>query len=138
VVYAPASSYDVTGLAAGTWFFGVRAVDSAGLASDLSNVPTKSVTVTPVSASATVTVTPAPPKPPTAVTVSDPLAYSIRKGPSGKEFLGASVGTVSVGVTCGTKARVTTADGDHYVVPRESVALRDPAKVGPFVARCAT
>lgn len=46
------TTYTVTGLAPGTWYFAVRAIDTNGLVSDLSTIATKTILST------------APPQPP--------------------------------------------------------------------------
>ncbi len=56
-IAAPASSYVVNGLAAGTWHFGLKAVNSAGVESVMSNVASKAITAITATASADVTVT---------------------------------------------------------------------------------
>lgn len=73
------SRYTVTGLSAGTRFFGVKAYTSGGVESLVSNVVSKAITTTPAAtgeATVAVTVTPRP-NPPTQLQVVEQTVYNV-------------------------------------------------------------
>lgn len=129
-VAAPATTYTVTGLAAGTWHFGVRARNAQGIDSDMSGKPTKVVTLASASASAAVTIN-TKPMPPVVT-----IATTARLWRNGLKY---EVGRVALDVPCGT-LKLDGRKGDWYTVPRESVTLnrygrRLPAE-SVIVAKC--
>jgi hypothetical protein len=95
---APASTYTVAGLPAGTRYFGIKAVNAAGVESDMSGLASKLIAVPTATASATVTVS-TKPNPPTLVTVAT-TAYQLRQLNGGKMDW-VIVGTVPLGAECG-------------------------------------
>jgi hypothetical protein len=135
-VPSPASSYTVTGLGNGTWFFASRAVNAAGVESDNSNVVSAVVSVPVVTSSKTVTVDvqtkPGAPQ----TTVTDPIAYNVV--PNLQRFVfehGSRAGTIRIGAAC-DEARVTS-DG-YTAISRPSQVIPRPAAGTVLVAKCAT
>ena len=129
-VAAPATTYTVTGLAAGTWHFGVRARNAQGIDSDMSGKPTKVVTLASASASAAVTIN-TKPMPPVVT-----IATTARLWRNGLKY---EVGRVALDVPCGT-LKLDARKADWYTVPREAVTLnkygrRLPADIA-IVAKC--
>jgi hypothetical protein len=128
-----ATTYTVTGLAAGTWYFGMKAFTTAGIDSVMSAQATKVVSLASAVASASVTVNTQPQPPVLTVdtvvrrwgpTLNKPRQYA---------------GTVDLGEVCGSlKKRV---DGpDWYVIARDKVDLNSYGQNLPqsttFVAKC--
>ncbi len=130
-VAAPATTYTVTGLAAGTWHFGIRARNAQGIDSDMSGKPTKVVALASASASAAVTIN-TKPNPPV-LTVATVARLWTPFGP------GTVVGSVELGVPCG-ELKADTRKADWWTVPRETVTLnRRGQRLGPsavIVAKC--
>lgn len=125
-------TYTVTGLTAGTWYFGAKAFNSANVDSDLSGIANKVVTIPSANASTTVTIT-TKPNPPV-VTVAQ-TAYDLRE----RWFnvsLGRPVGTIALGVPC--DERVLSKKGEHYhAVPPEQVSLYANPRSERLVVSCA-
>jgi hypothetical protein len=119
---APASSYVVNGLAVGTWYFGVKAVNSAGVESVMSNVASKAITAISASASADVTVTPRP-NPPTNVTVAvvDGLNMAPVYSVTATNKLSALMGFADLGAPCGDVVLVRYRGHDFREVARADV-----------------
>jgi hypothetical protein len=119
---APASSYVVTGLAAGTWYFGVRSVNSAGVESVMSNVASKAITAITATASADVTVTPRP-NPPSNVTVA--VVTGLNMAPvysvTSANKLSALMGFADLGVSCGDVVLVRYRGHEFREVARADV-----------------
>lgn len=130
-VAAPATTYTVTGLAAGTWHFGVKARNAQGIDSDMSGKPTKVVTLASASASASVTIDTKPEAP--VLTVATVARLWTLFGP------GTVVGSVEIGIACGELKR-DTRKADWHTVPRETVALNRRGQRLPssavIVAKC--
>jgi hypothetical protein len=131
-VAATVRAYMVTGLAAGTWHFGVKASNAQGIDSDMSAKPTKVVTLASASSSAAVTINTKPTAP--VVTVAT-TARLWRNG------LQQQVGTVALGLPCGAIVKDARKKADWYAIPRESVALSKKGAKLPadavIVAKCA-
>lgn len=129
-VAAPATTYTVTGLAAGTWHFGVKARNAQGIDSDMSGKPTKVVTLASANASASVTIN-TKPNPPVVT-----IATTARLWRNG---LKDQVGRVALNVPCGT-LKYDGRRADWYTVPREAVTLNKYGRRLPqesvFVAKC--
>jgi hypothetical protein len=121
-VTAPASSYVVSGLSAGTWYFGVKAVNSAGVESVMSNIASKAITAISASASAAVTVTPRP-NPPTNVTVA--VVTGLNMAPvysvTAKNKLSALMGFADLGTPCGDVVLARYRGHDFREVARADV-----------------
>jgi hypothetical protein len=97
LVPPPANAITITGLPAGTRYFGVKTVNDAGAESSPSTTVSKLITVATVTADSTVTLFPRP-KPPTLVTVAA-IAYELQALPGGK-FAFVAVGSVPLGANC--------------------------------------
>lgn len=134
-IAAPASTYTVAGLAPGVMYFGVKAVNSAGAESVLSNIASKTLVAETVSRSVDVTVTKVP-SPPTGVTVTDVLVYDTTYK-RGQFMLGKVVGRAVIGTACYEDFQL---QGGYYRVRREDVTFDTPAaerKTNVPVAKCA-
>lgn len=99
-----ASTYTVSGLASGTWFFGVKAYTSGGVESAVSNVASKVVTTSPAAtgeASVAVTVTPRP-NPPTQLQVVEQTVFNVGQFYHAKwmPLRGIRYGTIPLGEPC--------------------------------------
>lgn len=92
------NTYTIDSLAAGTWFFSLRARASNGAESANSNVVSKAVAASTFSLAVPIDVT-AVPSPPSNLTVTDPTAMEIRPNSTGT-LVAARVGLVSVGTRC--------------------------------------
>lgn len=129
VVTAPATSHVITGLPAGLRYYGIRAVNAAGVESAMSNLANNTVVIPSATANATVTVQQQP-QPPTGLTVQSPTARLFRNGD-----ISLKAGKVTLGTACGEQA-----EGEWHVVPREEVKLSFWGKIfkdTQIVARCA-
>lgn len=98
------TAYTVVGLAPGTWYFAVTAINTAGAESALSAPASKTIpgTVTP------------PPPPPTDPCVASPLTFSVQTWPS------APTGRRTLSYTTNRQASVT-----HSWSPQRAVAIDD-------------
>ena len=124
-------NYNVTGLAAGTWYFGVKAFNTAGVDSDMSNLGTKTVAIASASASDSVAVSTKPMPP--VVTVAQ-TAYEVRKFwifSSLKE-----IGTIDLGVSCSEPIFVKRGT-EYWTVPKDAVTVTGTPRTNVFVAKCA-
>ena len=132
IVVAPAiRTYTVTGLAAGTWHFGIKASNAAGIDSDMSSKPTKVITLASASSSAAVTINTKPSAP--VVTV----ATTAKLWRNGLQY---QVGQVPIGVSCG-ELKLDARKADWYTVPADAIALNKRGRKLPagsvIVAKCA-
>lgn len=140
---AAARSWTTPSLVHGTYFFAVRAVNSAGAESDNSSPLVQAVVGTPAgqastaSGSATLTIAPAP-NPPTGVTVADMNAtvYDLAVGSDGLSIVaGRSVGFMRARTNCGDQVSATNLA--LRVVPKSRVHFREwVPNHAPVVARC--
>lgn len=129
--------YVVGNLAAGTWYFGIKAYTSTGVESSLSNVTSKVATVTPgQSVSKTVDIAvdtqPLPP-----VLTLDTQAYEIKPNSTGT-LVATRVGLVPLGTTCSDRQQ-KVGSVTYSLVPRTAVDMVNwPAnvKLQEVWARC--
>lgn len=121
---------EITGLLAGTWYFAVTAIDTAGLESAPSAEVSKTIEASPE----------APPVPPSAVVVGGPdgspqLAYVIVQ--SSNRIALVPVGTVPPGTPCDPQQVVRDSNGvTGFVVPASSVTWTGTARRSVVVAEC--
>ena len=131
VINSPTTlSYNVTGLAAGTWYFGAKASNSAGVDSNMSNLANKTIVLTTASASATVTVSTQPNPPVITVVNQTAWEYFPPRGRNILGKLGKDVGIVPLGTPCGERML-----GTYYTVPRSEVDFTRKTNA-IVVARC--
>lgn len=122
------TTYTVTGLAAGKWYFAMRAVNAAGTNSARSTI-----------ASVTLAAPPPPvPKPPGDLKVSTPsvpnTAYSVIK--SAGQLVLLPVGTVPADTACDSSQAVVKNGVQFYVVPTEKATWSGSARPIVIVAAC--
>jgi hypothetical protein len=120
--------YTVTGLSAGTVFFGVKAYTSTGVESLLSNVVSKAITTTPAAtgeAVVSVTVTPRP-NPPTQLQVVETTVYNVGQFYHERwlPLRGVRYGTIPLGEPCMANRPVLDS---YYGVDKTKVTW-DPGK----------
>lgn len=132
------SRYTVTGLPAGTMFFGVKAYNSTGVESLLSNVVSKAITTTPAAtgeAVVSVTVTPRP-NPPTQLQVVETTVYNVGQFYHEQwiPLRGVRYGTIPLGEPCMANRPVLNS---YYGVDKTKVTW-DPGKsaLNYPIARC--
>jgi hypothetical protein len=129
------TSTTVSSLSPGTWYFAVRAVNTANAESANSNVTSKSVAGAQAAKTVAITVTAATPTPPPAtgyVTVSTNV-WDVRRRSDGVWARIGVVGQIALGKPCSTSFKV----GDnHYLVNRSDVKLTLRPKSYQLVAYC--
>jgi hypothetical protein len=127
---ATARSATVAALGSGTWYFAVRAVNTAGAESDNSAVVTR--TITAATAAKTVNITITASTTPTWKTIST-LAYDVLIR-NGVRVRGRQVGTVPLGTKCQTHYKV---GADYYKVDAAYVKVTIQPRSNTIIARCA-
>lgn len=136
-------STTISSLAPGTWYFAVRAVNSAAAESDNSNVASKAVAGSQAARTVNITITgstpvpPPPPPPPTGTLRTTSVdVYDVLQQSNGTWSPRAIVGRIALGRPCST---AFTANGGYYQITKSEVTRNS---VSPwsniFVARCAT
>lgn len=130
-IAAPASAYTVTGLPVGVRYYGIKAVNSVGIESALSNTVSNTVVLPSATASTSVTVN-TQPEPPTLLTVATVARVWL------PDYKGGTVsviaGRVRVGTPCGEVTR-----GEWAMIAREDVRLGFFGRLMPhaiLVAKC--
>lgn len=140
---ASATSVTIPALGAGTWYFTVRAVNSAGGESDNSSVVQKTIAGVNASRTLNITINPTTPPPtnppptnppPTGqlLVVSTP-AYDVVMQ-NGVRTLGRVIGTIQVGRRCNSSFRVGTTN--YYGVSSGQVVLTGTPRSNEAVAEC--
>jgi hypothetical protein len=125
------TSATVTSLTPGTWYFAVRAVNTAGAESSNSNVSSKAVTGATAAKSLAITVT-SPPATGTYKTISVNV-WDVRKRSDGVWARIGVVGKIALGRPCSTSFKV----GDHhYLVSRSYVTLTKTPASSQLVVYC--
>jgi hypothetical protein len=135
VAVPAATSYTVTNLNAGTWYFAAKAYTTANAESALSNIVSKTVATTSEQYTATrlVTVTPNVPQPPV-LRVSDARVYNATADYSLLAFRPSLLyGSAPLGTPCDESRPIR--DG-YYPVPLESVRWASTGRTKYPVARC--
>jgi len=127
-VSSSTTSTSIGSLAAGTWYFAVRAVNSKGAESGNSNVAARAITGKSAAKTVSVYIAPSTPYYTNSTRVYDITFVS------GGRVLGAEVGRVPLGVKCDTRYPVPTG---YYPVPRTNVTFTKTARSTTVVARCA-
>lgn len=130
---ASATTYEVTGLKPGSYYFAVKAYSSTGAESTNSNVATKTITTGTLethTATRAVIVT-ATPNPPTGLTVAEETAYRLNQG--WDRLSAQRIGVVPLGTKCDQTQQALAL----HRVPRAAVKL-DPLMARPNVvlAKC--
>lgn len=124
-----ATSTSISALQTGTWYFAMRAFNSAQLESDNSNVVQKSIAAASAAKSLSITVTAT-----TAIykTTATPVYDVLYQ--NGLRVLGRLVGSVPLGTTCNSKYPVNT---NYYPVSPTKVTVTVTPRSATLVARCA-
>jgi hypothetical protein len=135
-------SATVSSLAPGTWYFAVRAFNTAGVESANSNVATKTVSGASAARTVSITITsptpvPPPPTPPTGTLRTTSVdVYDVLQQSNGTWAPRAIVGRIALGRTCST---AFTANGGYYQITKSDVTRNSTSPWSNiFVARCAT
>lgn len=125
------TSATVSSLAPGTWYFAVRAVNTAGTESANSNVSSKTITGATAAKSLTITVT-APPATGTYKTISVNV-WDVRRRSDGVWARIGVVGKIALGKPCSTSFKV---GAHHYLVNRSDVTLTKTPASTQLVVYC--
>lgn len=135
-VLAPASSFTQNAPVGLRWF-GIKARNSTGVLSVMSNTVSKNVIGDSADATATITIG-TQPNPPTGITVTQTLAMELRISSSGVAWLVREVGTVPLGTSCIEPALLAASGNDWYEVPRSAVTFKvgNVKTTSKIVARC--
>jgi hypothetical protein len=128
-----ATSTVLSGLTAGTWYFAVRAVNSAGRESAPSNTATKTITAATAAKTVSITITPAPSPTPALRTVRTSVYDVIWV--DNVRTRGRVIGTIALGKPCEAAYRVGT---NYYRVSRTDARLTMEPRGASIIARCAT
>jgi hypothetical protein len=130
---ATATSATVPALAASTWYFVVRAVNSKGAESANSNIAQKTVSAASAAKSVAITVTSSTP-PPTTTTLKaiERPAYDVLWS-NGTRVLGRQVGNVLLRTACNSSYRV----GTNYYQVSSGLTMWNTPRSSHFVAKCA-
>jgi hypothetical protein len=121
----------VSGLTAGTWYFAVRSVNSAGAESANSNVASKSISAASAAKTVNISITPA----------TTPTLKTIRTGVydvvwvNGVRTRGVFIGSIPLGKPCEAGYKVGT---DYYRVNKSDASLSKQPRGASIIARCAT
>lgn len=130
-VTAPATTHTIAGLPVGVRYYGIKAVNSAGIESALSNTVNNTVVLPSATASASVTVN-TQPEPPTLLTVETVARLWLPDYKGGTVAMKA--GRVATGTPCGEVTK-----GEWAIIARESVKLNFWGRLMPgalLVAKC--
>jgi hypothetical protein len=129
-----ATSATIAALGSGTWYFAVRAVNTAGAESDNSAVVTRTITAATAAKTVNITINPTTP-PPTTTTwkTIGTRAYDVLIR-DGIRVVGRQVGTVPLGTKCQTHYKV---GADYYKVDAAFVKVTTPPRSNTIIARCA-
>ena len=128
-------SATVSPLTTGTWYFAVRAVNTAGAESANSNIASKSVTGAQAAKTVAITINAAPPPPPPTtgyVTISQNV-WDVRKRSDGVWARIGVVGKIALGKPCSTSFKV---GAHHYLVNRSDVTLTKTPASTQLVVYC--
>jgi len=133
-----ATTYRVSGLPAGTRYFGVKALGTAGVESAMSNLVNATITV-PTGVK-TVTVgctTPPPPKPPTGVTIASTVWEYVIRGSGNNQHPspGRDVGVIGLGTLCLFDKPVIP-ETNYWAVPKSEVKLYRNPKSNVLLGQC--
>jgi hypothetical protein len=131
-ITAPASTYNVTGLSAGTWYFGMKARDSNNLLSVMSNTGSKSIVLGSASGAATITFQSLP-NPPVLGTVIQ-YAYDTTYHHIHGLRLGKVVGTLPLNSPCFSDINLST---DYYQIDARQVTYTRAPRSSILVSKCA-
>jgi hypothetical protein len=110
----------ISGLAAGTWYFTVRAVNAAGAESANGNVATKAVAGSAAARTVSIAITQSAPPTGTYVTTSRNVWDVVRRASDGKWVRKGVVGMIALGKPCTTTFKVGQF---HYLINRSDVTL---------------
>lgn len=132
---ATARELTIDDLAAGAWYFGVRAINTDQVQSDLSNVASKTIVGNSVTRSVTLRAL-TKPQPPGSLSVTEKMAHEVDWNWKKARFvLGDRIGTVPLGTEC--KRDFNIQGTDYYRVERRDVDFsRNRGRTHLVVAKC--
>src|SRR5690349_2784012 len=113
-------SATVSSLSPGTWYFAVRAVNTAGTESSNSNVASKAVTGAQAAKTVSITINAAPPPPTSNLVTISVNVWDVRKRSDGVWARIGVVGKIALGKPCSSSFKV---GAHHYLVNRSDVTL---------------
>ena len=126
-----ARSVTIAALGAGTWYFAVRAVNTANAESDNSAVVSRAITAATAAKTVNITIT-TPPPTTTWKTISRRVYDVVIR--NGVYAVGRQVGTAPLGTPCQTHYKVAT---DYYKVDASYVNQTLKPRSNTMIARCA-
>lgn len=128
-----ARSVTIAALGAGTWYFAVRAVNTANAESDNSAVVSRTITAATAAKTVNVTITATTPPPTTTWKTINRRIYDVVIR-NGVYAVGRQVGTAPRGTPCQTHYKV---GADYYKVDVSYVKLTLKPRSNTVIARCA-
>jgi hypothetical protein len=131
-----ATSTIVSGLTAGTWYFAVRAVNTAQRESAPSNVATRTITAASAAKTVNITITAAPtnPTPTPGLRTVSTTVYDV-VWVNQVRTRGRAIGTIAIGKPCERGYQVGT---NYFRVNRSDTRLTMEPRGASIIARCAT
>lgn len=126
-------SATVSSLSPGTWYFAVRAVNTAGTESGNSNVASKAVTGAQAAKTVSITINAAPPPPTSNLVTISVNVWDVRKRTDGVWARIGVVGKIALGKPCSTSFKV---GAHHYLVNRSDVTLTKTPASTQLVVYC--
>jgi hypothetical protein len=126
-------STTISSLAPGTWYFAVRAVNTANAESANSNVATKTVAGATAARSVAVTITASTPPPTTGYYTTSTTVWDLRRRSDGAWIRVNMVGNIALGRPCISTFKV---GASHYLVSRSYVTLYRTPRSTNLVVMC--
>jgi hypothetical protein len=126
-------SASISSLAPGTWYFAVRAYNTAQQESANSNVASKVVAGATAAKSVAITITAAPPPPTSGYVTTSTNVWDVRQRTDGVWVRIGVVGQIALGRPCSTSFKV---GANHYLVSKSYVTLTKTPASTQLVTYC--